>query len=76
MADTGDMILPMLREMRPESAQRHAEVLARLDKLEQAQVSFKHALTADSLLGKLVTGGFEERLSILEGKFRELERSK
>jgi hypothetical protein len=75
-----DMVVPMLREMRAESGARHGEVLARFDrveqrlqKLEDAQVSFKQALTADSLLSKLVTGEFEERIEALEAKVRELE---
>jgi hypothetical protein len=57
MAEPIDMIVPMLRDMRAENGARHGEVLARFDrveqrlqKLEDAQVSFKQALTADSLL--------------------------
>ena len=57
MAEPIDMIVPMLRDMRAENEARHGEVLARFDrveqrlqKLEDAQVSFKQALTADSLL--------------------------
>jgi polyhydroxyalkanoate synthesis regulator phasin len=80
MAQAIDMILPMLREMRAESEARHGEVLARFDrvehrlmKLEDAQSSFKQALTADSLLSRLVTGEFEERIEALENRVRELE---
>ena len=80
MAEPTDMIMPMLRDMRTENEARHGEVLARFDrveqrlkKLEDAQVSFKQALTADSLLSKLVTGEFEERIEALEAKVRELE---
>ena len=68
MADTPDMILPLLREMRAEIARSFAAVDGRFDTLERrlasiesAQVSFKQALTADSLLSKLVTGEFEQR---------------
>jgi hypothetical protein len=57
MAAATDMIMPMLRDMRAENEARHGEVLERFDrveqrlqKLEDAQVSFKQALTADSLL--------------------------
>jgi hypothetical protein len=57
MAEATDMILPMLRDMRAENEARHGEVLARFDrveqrlqKLEDAQGSFKQALTAHSLL--------------------------
>jgi hypothetical protein len=80
MAEPIDMIMPMLRDMRGENEARHGEVLARFDrveqrlkKLEDAQVSFKQALAADSLLSKLVTGEFEGRIEALEAKVRELE---
>jgi hypothetical protein len=83
MADAADMIIPLLREMRAENAARHGEVLGRfelverrLKALEEAQVSFKQALTADSLLSRLVTGEFEQRIETLERKMRELERLK
>ena len=83
MAETVDTIMPMLREMRAENAALHAQtherftiVEQRLDKLEAPLNSFRHALTADSLLSKLVTGEFEERLGILEHKVRELESQK
>jgi polyhydroxyalkanoate synthesis regulator phasin len=79
MADPIDMIMPMLREMRAENEARHGEVLSRferverrLDKLEDAQRSFKNALSADTLMSKLVTGDFEERIEALEAKVREL----
>ena len=80
MAEPADMIMPMLREMRAENAARHEQSLERftaieqrLDKIEAAQLSFRHALTADSLFSKLLTGEFEERIQTLERKVRELE---
>jgi hypothetical protein len=48
----------------------------RLGGVEDAQRSFRQALTADSLLSKLVTGEFEERIEALENRFRELEGQK
>jgi hypothetical protein len=82
MVDPADMIVPLLREMRAENAARHGEVLGRfelverrLKALEEAQVSFKQALTADSLLSRLVTGEFEQPQT-LERKMQELERHK
>lgn len=79
MAIPEDMIVPMLREMRAESAQRHSETIGRFDsverrlaKLEATQTSFKQALTADSLLSKLVTGEFEERIEALERQVSDL----
>lgn len=83
MAETSDMILPLLREMRAENAERHGQsierfraVEERLDKMEATLATFRQALTADSLLSKLVTGEFEERLEVLERKVRELETIK
>jgi hypothetical protein len=76
MAEPNDMIMPMLREMRSDAEKRHSEVIQRLDKLESAQVSFRHALTADSLLGRMVTGEFEERIEALEAKLKKLEMHK
>ena len=84
MAEPADMIGPMLREMQAESTVRHAEILARfdivdrrLDALEKAQASFRQAaLTADSLLSRLVTGEFEQRIELLERKVKELEALK
>jgi hypothetical protein len=83
MAEPSDMIVPLLREMRIEMNARfdrvdgHFDVVERrLKALEEAQVSYRQALTADSLLSKLVTGEFEERIEALEKKVKELEAQK
>ena len=83
MAETAEMIIPLLREMRAENATRHGERLGRFELVErrlkalgEAQVSFKQALTADSLPSKLVTGEFEQPIETLKRKMRELERLK
>jgi hypothetical protein len=83
MAEPADMIVPLLREMRAEITARFDNVDARFDSvdrrlkaLEAAQTSFRQALTADSLLSKLVTGEFEQRIESLEQKVRELEALK
>jgi exonuclease VII small subunit len=83
MADAADMIVPMLPQMRIESADLHErtrELIRCLDKrlnaVEQSQTSYRQVLTADSLLGKLMTGEFEERIDALEQKVRELETQK
>ena len=80
MAEPSDMIIPMLREMRAENATLHEQtraMIAALDKrlgtVEGAQKSFRSALSADTLLSKLVTGEFEERLEALERRVGELE---
>jgi len=75
MAEQADMILPLLREMRIENTTRHEQVISRLDRVEQSQTSFKQALTADTLLSRLLTGEFEERIEALERKVRELEKA-
>jgi hypothetical protein len=83
MTDTEDMIVPLLREMRAENLTQHEQTRAlvmmldkRLGGVEEAQKSFRQALTADTLLSKLVTGEFEERIEALENKVRELEGHK
>ena len=80
MAETTDMILPMLREMRAEIAGRFDGVDARLDPVdrrlasfEAAQVSYRQAQTADMLLSRLLTGEFEGRIEELERRVRQLE---
>lgn len=97
MAEPDDMIIPLLREMRAETAsqlnamraestRRHELYVARIDKMEATLETFRHALSADSLLSKLVTGdceeriesveGLEKRVALLERKMRELESFK
>jgi predicted RNA polymerase sigma factor len=83
MTDPADMIVPMLREMRAENLAQHERtqaLIAALDKrlggVEEAQKSYRQALTADTLLSKLVTGEFEQRIEALENKVRELEGHK
>jgi hypothetical protein len=81
MSEPADMILPLLRDIRAgidasdkKADRRHELLLARLDKLEDQQRSYKQALSADSLLSKLVTGEFEERIEALERRMKEVER--
>jgi hypothetical protein len=76
------MIMPMLREMRAEISARFDGVERRLDavdrrfeKLEADYKTFHQAMTADTLLSKLVTGEFEERIPTLERKMASLEKS-
>ena len=83
MTDPADMIVPLLREMRAENLTQHEQTRAmisaldkRLGGVEEAQKSYRQALTADTLLSKLVTGEFEERIEALENKLRELEGHK
>jgi predicted RNase H-like nuclease (RuvC/YqgF family) len=90
MAEPGDMIVPVLRDMRSEMKASFDRMDARLESLEKAPNSFRQALTADSLLSKLVTGefeerieaverfeqGFEKRIELLERKVKELEALK
>jgi hypothetical protein len=83
MTDPADMIVPLLREMRAENLEQHEQTRAllmvlekRLGGVEEVQKSFRQALTADSLLSKLVTGEFEERIEALENKVKELEGQK
>jgi hypothetical protein len=76
MPEPIDMIVPLLRELRQDVTQGFSTVGQRLDKVEATLNGYRQALTADSLLSKLVTGEFEERINLLERKVRELERLK
>lgn len=83
MAEPVDMLLPLLREMRAENAALHEQtrtMIAALDKrmgaVEGRQDTFRSALTADTLLSRLLTGEFEERIEALEQKVRDLEPHK
>lgn len=83
MAEPADMIVPLLPEMRVENARLHQETRnqievmeRRLVKIEETLVSFRQALTADTLLSKLPTGEFEERIEALEKKVKDLETLK
>lgn len=74
--EPGDMILPMLREMRKETQEGFASVNQRLDKLEEGQKSFRNALSAESLMSKFVIGDFEERLAALARRFDDIMKAK
>ncbi|QLF70399.1 hypothetical protein FE840_013110 [Peteryoungia desertarenae] len=62
------MILPMLREIRDEMR----EMKQQLDKLESGQKIIRQALQADTMMSRLVTGEFEERIFELERKVEAL----
>lgn len=73
MPEPDDMIVPMLRELRKDfqgnfdQVNKHLDKIeGRLGKIETAQTSFRHALTADTMMSRLVTGDFEERIQALE----------
>jgi archaellum component FlaC len=83
MAEPKDMIMPMLREMRAENAELHAATQKRLDKhevrldrIEERQKSFSHALAGDSLMSKMLIGEWEERIEALEKRMKKLETAK
>ena len=52
MKEPKDMVLPMLKEMRAEIASLRARMDQRFDENDKAHKSFKHALSADSLMGR------------------------
>lgn len=81
--DVDSMIIPSLREMHSEIAQQFSEVRVdlqdlrqRLDKLESVQKSVRQATSADTLMSKLVTGEFEDRIFELERKVESLVNAK
>jgi hypothetical protein len=80
MAEPADMIVPLLPEMRAENLSEHEKTRAmialldkRLGSVESAQASYRQALSADTLMSKLATGEFQERIELLEKKMREFE---
>jgi hypothetical protein len=83
MAEPENVIIPLLREMRAETASNFGvvndhlnKVDARLNKMDESLVTFRHALSADSLPGKIVVGEFEERLGVIERRLSDLEKNK
>lgn len=83
MAESVDVILPLLRDMRAETTATREENPAlhrlsagRLNKIGATLNGFRHALSADSLLSKLVTGEFEERIETLERKVEALGKQR
>jgi polyhydroxyalkanoate synthesis regulator phasin len=83
MAEPTDMLMPMLREMRSENAELHAksqkefaDVKQRLNRIEERQKSFSHALAGDSLMSKMLIGEWEERIEALEKRIKKLEAVK
>jgi hypothetical protein len=73
MAEPSDMMLRLLRDSRGEIGALPDRMDKRFDLLESAQASFRHVLSADTLLSKLVRGEFQERIELLERKVRGLE---
>jgi hypothetical protein len=54
MKEPKDVILPMLKEMRAEIAALRARMDERFDENDKAHKSFKHALSADTLMAPLL----------------------
>ncbi len=76
MAETNDMIIPMLRELRERIDSRFDTVEARLDKIEGNQKSYKQAMIADTMMSKFMVGDFEERIHALEDKVDALSKKR
>ena len=73
MAEPKDMLVPMLREMRENMDRRFDDIDQRLGRIETSQASYKAALTADTLMSKLITGDFELRIEALEREIAALK---
>jgi len=74
--DPKNVIVPMLREMHAEMREQFEDVKDRLDKLESRQKTVRQALTADTMMSRLVTGDFEDRIFELERKIDTLMKGK
>jgi hypothetical protein len=80
MTDPVDMIVPLLRERRADNLLKHERTRAlvmtrekRISGVEDAQRSFRQAMTADNLLSTRLTGEFKEHIEALENRLREPE---
>ncbi len=80
MAEPLDMIIP-LREMRAEIASLSTPIDdlrthmdERFDEVGTIQKTFKQALSADSLMTRLLTGEFEERIENVEKYSKRIEK--
>ncbi|CAD7046289.1 hypothetical protein REJC140_04072 [Pseudorhizobium endolithicum] len=74
-----DMIMPMLREIRADIRDTRTDMhdmKQQLDKLESGQKTIRQALQADTMMSRLVTGEFEERIFELERKVEALMKDK
>jgi len=74
MKEPKDMVLPTLEEMWAEIAALRARMEERFDENDKAHKSFQHALSADTLMSRLLTGEFEERIEKLEKYGERIER--
>lgn len=79
MAEPEDMIIPMLREIRVELGDLRREVRDGFAANERRSIdvegrlkNLNNAMTADTMMSKLVTGDFEERIGALEKKVDDL----
>ena len=82
MAEPENMIIPLLQEMRAETASNFeavndhlSKMNARLDKMGEALVTFRQALSADSYFGN-VAGEFMDRMEVFERRLSALEKLK
>jgi hypothetical protein len=69
MKEPKDIVLPMLKEMRAEIASLRARMDERFDENDKAHKSFRNALSADTLMGRILG----ERIEKLESKVRAFE---
>ena len=66
MAEPNEMVIPLLREMPADVAALRLRIDECFDENDKAHTTFGHALAGDSLVGRLLTGEFEERVEKLE----------
>ncbi len=79
MTEPENMMLLPLRELRQEMRDIRNDVKTDLDgfgtkitSFEGSMKSYRHALTADTMMSKFITGDFEERIEALEKKVDQL----
>lgn len=73
MAEPNDLILPLLREMRAESASFREEMRSEMADLKKRLENVRQAAFGESVLGRYAAAEVEERIEAIEKRLAALE---
>ncbi|WP_332695043.1 hypothetical protein [Bosea sp. (in: a-proteobacteria)] len=73
MAEPNDLILPLLREMRAESASFREEMRSEMADLKKRRENVRQAAFGESVLGRYAAAEVEERIEAIEKRLAALE---
>ena len=73
MAEPDDLVLTILREMRREMSERFDAVERHLGEHDKQLVAIREALKSETILGRYVVNGVDDRLDAIEGKISRLD---